>query len=132
MAAAALPIPPWVVNRVCTALRKSAPGEYEALLDCVPATSNFNLNYVAPLDASFGARGGTGGGACDADADVDAEADRSGGSQGGEGAGASMGGFWDTDEQEKWSQRPTRATAGKAVVRVRSASGAFEITAKRL
>lgn len=97
-------IPPWVVDRLCSTFRRTQVGQFDAHFQPLSTTSNLNVNGVPSKDA-----GGS------------TSLQRSSSVYG--------GGFWDTEECEKWFSCPS-VTFKRSIVKIHSQNGIFRVTMK--
>ena len=101
-------MPPWVVDRLCTTFRKTQNGHFEAKFKALQSTTKFNINAVL----------------------LETEDDEYHNHQ----PGASHlqgGGFWDTEEQDKWFTHPGKlSNPPKSVTKVSSSKGIWNITTR--
>jgi hypothetical protein len=98
-------LPPWVVDRLCTTFRKTQNGQFEAKFEPVETTTKFNLSAVL-LETE--------------DEEYDARM---------ESHSINTGGFWDTEESEKWFTHPGKLNH-KCIRKVTSNKGIYHIHLK--
>ena len=99
-------LPPWVVDRLCTTFRKTQNGQFEAKFEPLETTTKFNLSAVL-LETE------------DEEYDARMESHHS----------INTGGFWDTEESEKWFTHPGKLNH-KCIRKVTSNKGIYHINLK--